>query len=157
MGAEVGNGLFAVALGLGGDAATAHENQVGYSGRAGARPSRFYGRDGARLSQIDDFVAGCAVAGFEIKGFSTVEAAAKCDKGDFHPCGFEGTLCEKSPQQGLNFLSENCHRCAPPHDRLYGVVEVFKCHVTVVLYSLSHAVLLVSTWRRKVYQISRSA
>ena len=73
MGAEVGNGLFAVALGLGGDAATAHENQVGYSGRAGARPS-----------QIDDFVAGCAVAGFEIKGFSTVEAAAKCDKSDFH-------------------------------------------------------------------------
>ena len=145
-GAKVRDCFFAVALCLGGHAAPTHKDQVGD-----------IVSDGAQTSQIDDFVSGGTVAGFEVERLGVVAAASKCDKGDFHPCGFEGTLCEKSPQQGLNFLSENCHRCAPPHDRLYGVVEVFKCHVTVVLYSLSHAVLLVSTWRRKVYQISRSA
>ena len=80
------DGFFAVALGLGGYTAAAHQNQVGRFGRAGARPSRngFFGRDGARPSQINDFVSGGAVAGFEIEGFGMVEAATKCDKSDFH-------------------------------------------------------------------------
>ena len=73
LGSEVSDGFFAVTLGLGGDAATAHKNQVGDGGRAGARPS-----------QVDDFVAGGAVVGFEVEGFGAVEAAAKCDERDFH-------------------------------------------------------------------------
>ena len=72
-GAEVGNGFFAVALGLGGYATAAHQNQIGR-----------FGRDGARPSQVNDFVPGGTVVGFEVKGFGAVEAAAKCDKGDFH-------------------------------------------------------------------------
>ena len=106
------DGFFAVALGLGGYATAAYQNQIGRSGRVGTRPSRngffgragarpsrngffgrdgarpsrngFFGRDGARPSQINDFVSGGAVAGFEVKGFGSIEAAAKCDKGDFH-------------------------------------------------------------------------
>ena len=34
--------------------------------------------------QVNDFVSGGAVAGFEIEGFGMVEAATKCDKSDFH-------------------------------------------------------------------------
>ena len=107
-GAEVGDCFFAVVLGLGGYATAAYQNQIGRFGRDGARPSRngFFGRDGARPSQINDFVSGGAVAGFEVKGFGSIEAASECDKGDFHSCGFEGALCEKSPQQCLNFLPD---------------------------------------------------
>ena len=95
-GVEVGDGFLAIALGLGRDTATAHQNQVGDVGRAAARSSRVFGRAaarpsrvcgyvGARPSQVDDFVAGGAVAGFKVKGFGAVETASKCDKYDFHP------------------------------------------------------------------------
>ena len=67
------DGFFAVALGFGCHTATSYENKVG------DRPRSFGDR-----RQVDDFVSGGAVAGFEVKGFGSVEAATKCDKGDFH-------------------------------------------------------------------------
>ena len=73
LGSKMGDGLFAVALGLGRHAAATYENKIGDIGRAGARPS-----------QVDDLVSGGAVAGFEIKRFGSIEAAAECDERNFH-------------------------------------------------------------------------
>jgi hypothetical protein len=65
--------FFAVALGFGGHAATTHKDQIG------DRPRKLGDRP-----QINDFVTSGTVSGFEVKRLGTVEAAAKCDKGDFH-------------------------------------------------------------------------